>query len=284
MHRNIKHAFKTYFSTLKVLLPLALCLSPSALCLSPSSAFASDCQWKETTGEAAVENITAEEARQLALNRARNKAVEEIAGVKVQGSSLVKNFTLAADFIQAMSAGYVLEENAVKWETGTYQERPEAAPLTTYKVTLKSCVASVAAGDPYFSIKAELNRPVFISGEEARITASCTKDCFLTILNLTADNKIRLLLPNKYEPSVRLKANAPYSFPVEGMALEMHTLPGHSRDTEAFLVIATREKFDILGLLKKGEEIPQKEFYKAILSLPADTRAEAMVVYEVRER
>lgn len=250
----------------------------------PHPAFAADCQWKETTGEAAVENITAEEARQLALNRARNKAVEEIAGVKVQGSSLVKNFTLAADFIQAMSAGYILEEKAVKWETGTYQERPEAAPLTTYKVTLKSCVASVAAGDPYFRIKAELNRPVFIRGEEARITASCTKDCFLTILNLTADNKITLLLPNKHEPSVPLKANETYTFPAEGLALEMHTIPGHSKDTEAFLVIATKEKFDLLRLLKKGEEIPKKEFYRAILSLPADTRAEEMVVYEVRER
>lgn len=255
-----------------------------SLLISVAPLYAADCEWKETIGEAAVENITAEEARQLALNRARNKAVEEIAGVKVQGSSLVKNFTLAADFIQAMSAGYILEEKAVKWETGTYQEQPEATPLTTYKVTLKSCVASVAAGDPYFSIKAQLNRPVFISGEEARITASCTKDCFLTILNLTADNKIRLLLPNKYEPSIRLKANAPYSFPVEGMALEMHTLPRHSRDTEGFLVLATKERFDALGLLNKGEEIPQKEFYKAILSLPADTRAEEMVVYEVREK
>lgn len=256
----------------------------AAFTLLPFAAFAADCEWKETTGESAVENITAEEARQLALNRARSKAVEEVSGVKIQGSSLVKNFNLAADFIQAMSAGYILEEKAVKWKTGTHQEKPEATPLTIYKVTLNSCVASVAAGDPYFSIKASLNRPVFLSGEEARITASCTKDCFLTILNLTADNKIRLLLPNKYKPSIRLKANEAYSFPVEGLALEMHTIPGHSRDTEAFLIIATKEKFDSIRLLNKGEDIPQKEFYKAILSLPADTRAEEMVVYEVRER
>ena len=254
-----------------------------SILLSASPLYAADCEWRETTGESAVENITAEEARQLALNRARNKAVEEIAGVQVQGSSLVKNFTLAADFIQAISAGYILDEKVVKWETGTYQEKPEATPLTTYKVTLKCCVASNAAGDPYFIIKAQLNRPVFMEGEEARITASCTKDCFLTILNLTADNKIKLLLPNNHEPSPRLKANETYSFPAEGLALEMHTMPGHSKDTEAFLVIATKEKFDVLTLLKKGEEIQQKEFYKAILSLPADTRAEEMVVYEVRE-
>ena len=254
-----------------------------SILLSASPLHATDCEWKETTGEAAVENITAEEARQLAVNRARNKAVEEVAGVHVQGSSLVKNFTLAADFIQAMSAGYALDEKVVKWETGTYQEKPEATPLTTYKVTLKSCVAASSAEDPYFKVKGELNRPVFMEGEEARITASCTKDCYLTILNLTAGNKIRLLLPNSHEPSPRLKANETYSFPMEGMALEMHTISGHSRDTEAFLVLATKEKFDLLGLLTKGEEISQKEFYKAILSLPADTRAEEMVVYEVRE-
>src|SRR3989304_9553024 len=132
------------FNIFKVAIALLILYSPA------SPLYAADCQWKETTGESAVENITGEEARQLAINRARNKAVEEVSGVHVQGSSLVKNFTLAADFIQAMSAGYALDEKVVKWETGTYQEKPEATPLTTYKVTLKSCVAAPFAEDPYF--------------------------------------------------------------------------------------------------------------------------------------
>lgn len=246
--------------------------------------FAADCQWRETTGEAAVENITAEEARRLALNAARLKAVEDVSGVRIQGSTLVKDLELAAEFVQVMSAGYVLEERVLGWESTSLQERPESPPVTVYKVRLKSCVAPTSPGDPYFSVKGELNRPVFMAGEEAWIRARCTKDCYLAILNLTADEKIRVLLPNRHEPSVKIKGGEAYDFPRKGLALEMRTLPDHGRDVEAFLLIATKERCDLLSLAKKDDEISPKEFYRAILSLPTDTRAQEMLLYEVRER
>lgn len=249
----------------------------------PVSLYAAECRWIETAGEAAIEGITAEEARNLALNRARSKAVEEVCGINIQGSTLVKDFAVVTDFIKAMSAGYVLEDKVIGWESSVYQEKPDLPPVMLYRVKLNSCVAQSGPGDPYFKVSAEMNRLVFQSGDEARIKAKCTKDCYLTIANITSEGKIRILLPNGYQTPVRLKTGEEYSFPPEGIALEMSTSPGCERDTEAMLVIATKEKAGAFDAFRGGTEITPKDFYNAVLSLPSEERAEEILVYEIRQ-
>jgi len=265
------------------LLPLAISLSFFAI--RPSPVYSADCSWIETSGEAVVENVTAEEAKQAALNRARTKAVEGVSGINVQGSTLVKDFALVADFIRTLTSGHVVDEKVLGWDSKTYQDRPDAPPVTVYKVNLRTCVKAAEAGDPYFKVKAELNRPVFMAGDEARITAGCTRDCYLTIVNISADNNISILYPNKIEPAGRMKGGATYTFPsVPGLALEMYPLQGHKRDAEAFYIIATKEKFDLQSMVKKTEGLTSKELYNALLSLPATERADEIVMYEVREK
>jgi len=122
-----------------------------SLCLCGNLVFASNCNWIETNGEAAVENITPEEARQLAINRARVKAIEGISNVNVKAITLVQNLSLVADFINTLSAGYVLEEKDIEWSSKTYQEKKDSPPVTIYTVKLKSCVATTLPGDPYFN-------------------------------------------------------------------------------------------------------------------------------------
>jgi len=264
------------------ILTFAICNLQSAIY---SSSFAADCTWIETSGEAAVENMTSEEARQSALNKARTKAVEGVSGINVQGSTLVKDFALVADFIHTLTSGHVVEEKVLGWDSKSFQDKPDAPPVTVYKVNLRTCVKAADAGDPYFKVKAELNRPVFMAGDEARITAGCTRDCYLTIVNISADNNISILYPNKIEPAGRMKGGASYTFPsVPGLALEMYPLQGHKRDTEAFYIIATKGNFDLQGMVKKTEGLTSKELYNSLLSLPATERAEEIVLYEVRAK
>ncbi len=244
---------------------------------------AADCKWIDTVGEAAVENITPEEARQTALNRARIKAVETVSGLHVQGNSLVKDVTLVADFIRTLSTGYVLEEKIVGWKSRTVQEKPEAPPVTLYKVSMKSCVAAARLGDPYFKVRGELSRPVYVTGEEAVVKASCTRACYLTILNLTADNKMKVLMPNSVELTAHLLPGESYTFPPKGLSLEMSPLQGHKRDTEAFYLVATKEVLDLSRLMKEDGEVSAKVFYSLLLSLPPETKAEELLVYEVRD-
>jgi hypothetical protein len=249
-----------------------------------ASVHAADCKWIDTVGEAAVENITPEEARQTALNRARIKAVETVSGLHVQGSSLVKDVTLITDFIRTLSMGYVLEEKIVGWNSRTVQEKPEAPPVTLYKVSMRSCVAAARLGDPYFRVRGEISRPVYVTGEEAVIKASCTKTCYLTILNLTADNKMKVLMPNTFEPAAHLAPDESYTFPQKGLSLEMSLLQGHKKDTEAFYLVATKEALNLSRLMKEDGEVSAKEFYSLLLSLPPETKAEELLVYEVRDK
>ena len=263
--------------------------------------FASECDWVESTGESAVENITPDEARQLAINRARISAIESKTGVRVHGSTMVKDYNLMADVVQTLSQGYITDEKVIKWEQGLFQESEDKAPITTYKVRIKACVAGVGEKDPYSKIDAKLNKPVFIAGDEAVITIKSSRDSYLNIFNLTADDRISLIAPSITLPIIPIKANKEFQFPPEGFGLMMSVIKDKKRSSECFIIVATKEPYDFVGLLNnsplpsgerarvrgedvRGESMTVPEFYRAILKIPSNTKAEEMLVYEVVAR
>ena len=272
--------------------PKNLCLSVSkislifilfsvSLCLCGKLAFASDCNWVEATGEAAVENITPDEARQTAINRARISAIESKTGVRVHGSTMVKDYQLLADMVQTLSQGYIIDEKIIKWEQELFQESQDKAPLTTYKVKLSACVAGVGEKDPYFKIDAKLNKPVFIEGDEAEITIKANRNSYINIFNLTADDRVSLIAPSVTLPIIPVKANKEFKFPPEGFGLLMSVIKDKKRSSECFIIVATKEPYDFIGMNKKTESMTVPEFYKNIIKIPSNAKAEEMLVYEV---
>src|SRR3989338_4360339 len=249
--------------------------------------FASDCNWVESTGEAVVENITPDEARQLAINRARISAIESKTGVRVHGSTIVKDYQLLADMVQTLSQGYITDEKIIKWEQGLFQESQDKAPLTTYKVQLSACVAGVGEKDPYFKVDAKLNKPVFIEGDEAVITVKTSRDAYLHIFNLTADDRISPIAPSTTLPIIPIKANKEFKFPPEGFGLLMSVIKDKKRSSECFIIVATKEPYDFISspLVGEGrvraESMTVPEFYKNIIKIPSNAKAEEMLVYEV---
>ena len=265
--------------------------------------FASDCNWVESTGEAVVENITPDEARQLAINRARISAIESKTGVRVHGSTMVKNYQLLADMVHTLSQGYIIEEKLIKWEQGSVPLIPlnkggegVVLPLTTYKVFISACVAGVGEKDPYFKIDAKLNKPVFIEGDEAIITVKTSRDAYLHIFNLTADYRISPIAPSTTLPIIPIKANKEFKFPPEGFGLLMSVIKDKKRSSECFIIVATKEPFDFIGFAKtsssppleggdkgvvRAESMTVPEFYRNIIKIPSNAKAEEMLVYEV---
>ncbi len=243
-------------------------------------ALAGQCHWVETTGEAVVENITPYEAKRLALKRARLKAIEGISPVDVNAATIIKNNAFEIEFINTLTQGYILKEEIVGWEADTVKDA-KGLPINIYTVRLKSCVVDTAPGDPFFKVTATLNKTTFTDGEEAEIRIKCTKDCYLSIVNITADGRIRLLLPNRYQSSPFIKAGTGYVFPSDGLALEIHTLEGYRENTEFFYIIATKEEFKTLSVLEKDGIVSSGDFFGALASLPADRRAEAILSYSV---
>src|SRR3990167_2844573 len=279
-------------------------ISPFLLNLS----FASECNWVEATGEAVVENITPDEARQLAINRARISAIESKTGVRVHGSTMVKDYQLLADMVQTLSQGYIIDEKIIKWEQELFQESQDKAPLTTYKVKLSACVAGVGEKDPYFKIDAKLNKPVFIEGDEAEITIKANRNSYINIFNLTADDRVSLIAPSVTLPIIPVKANKEFKFPPEGFGLLMSVIKDKKRSSECFIIVATKEPYDFMGLANspltkgdrglsissplagegrvrgedvRGETMTVPEFYRNIIKIPSNAKAEEMLVYEV---
>ncbi len=276
--------------------------------LCGETAFASDCDWVESAGEAVVENITPDEARQTAINRARISAIESKTGVRVHGSTMVKDYQLLADMVQTLSQGYIIDEKVIKWEQGIYQESQDKAPLTTYKVYLSACVAGAGEKDPYFKVDAKLNKPVFIEGDEAVISVKASRDAYLNIFNLTADDRVRLIAPSPTLPIIPVKANKEFHFPPEGFGLLMSVIKDKKRSSECFIIVATKEPYDFIGLTNSpfnspltkgvrglltpsplvgegwgegGKSMTVPEFYKNIIKIPSNAKAEEMLIYEV---
>src|SRR3989338_4995185 len=273
-------------SSIRVIRVQVLCLFVS-LVLASSIVFSAECDWVESTGEAVVENITPDEARQTAINRARISAIESKTGVRVHGSTIVKDYQLLADMVQTLSQGYITDEKIIKWEQGLFQESQDKAPLTTYKVQLSACVAGVGEKDPYFKVDAKLNKPVFIEGDEAVITVKTSRDAYLHIFNLTADDRISPIAPSTTLPIIPIKANKEFKFPPEGFGLLMSVIKDKKRSSECFIILATKEPYDFISSPLVGEGrvrgggMTVPEFYKNIIKIPSNAKAEEMLVYEV---
>jgi hypothetical protein len=243
------------------------------------------CQWAETRGEAPLENMTAEEARQLALSRARARAVEQVAGIEVRSHMPVLNAMPIGEFVQSLAHGYIFKEEVLQWEQKAFQEAPEKTPHTLYRVRLRACVSPEGSGrDPYFTVDAELNKTTFVAEEEARLAVRCSRDCYVTIFNLSATNHFSILLPNPFQRMAPLRADQRLVFPQpgSGLALVMRPMSEHRRDTEAFLIVATKQYFDVHARLEKWKDISIGDVSRILLDLPASERAVALLVYEVR--
>lgn len=252
------------------------------------------CQWVEAKGEAAVENVTAKEAQQLALRGARARAVERVAGIEVQANVVVRDAVLAGQFLRSLAHGYVLKEEILRWERVNFQEAPDKPPLAVDRVYLRACVApQLGRRDPDFTVVAQFDndKTTFNARDRASLKVECTGACYITIFHLAATNRFSIVLPivnqsgNVDQPEEKLQPKRePLIFPPRGKILPMHTVSGYGRETGAYLIVATKSAFGAYHRLKKWEDIPMGEVFEALLAHPASERAETWLVYEVSER
>lgn len=192
------------------------------------------------TGQGAciIDRITAEEARQLALRRARADAIEKAAGVKVDAATVVKNSALAVDFIKSYARGYIVNET-VQWHPlAQYQETTDHAPVPEYRVTVTADVIVPEAGAT-LGLSAALNRAVFQRADSLTVSVAARVPVNAAIFNIMADDRVVMLYPAAGDQKTTVGRSATV-FPLSGSGLvwEVDTLPGHKRNAEAVFVVA----------------------------------------------
>lgn len=267
----------------------------SMSCLEPASA-QTNAQWVDCSGEAMLQNISNEEAQAIAKRRARLDAVEKACGIKIQSESMVKDYQLLSDFIHSVSHGYVVEEKDIKWITETLHSKESNAPPTIIvKLSMRAkVIQDEGEPDPYFSVKLKLNKTNFIAGDEVILDIKPTKDCYITILNLAANDSVYVLLPNSWQSSQFVVSNKTISFPSDnlresGFHLRVSNLPGHKRDTETVYVIATKQEINFVDDINNSAgfgvvgtpKLALQKLARWLTQIPIEERAEGSVMYNI---
>jgi len=253
-------------------------------------------EWVQCSGEALLQNITNEEAQVIALRRARLDAIEQVCGVNLQAETLVHNFVMAGDFIHSVSYGNVVEEKDHSWKYETIPAKnPAGPPVIALRLTMNARVVTVAEKpDPYFTVTAALNRAVYQSGDEVIVNIQSTKDCYITVLCLAANDSVYILFPNRFREDNFIQVNTTVEIPSApdrnaGLHFRVVNLVGHKKDAEMIKVIATRGNLSLSKDMRSGSgfgllgtpKMAVTSLAQWLSAIPVSERAEATAGYSV---
>lgn len=181
------------------------------------------CTWLEGAASVAVgPQDTRHQTRAAAMEQARAAAVQDFLGVEVkskfmdfQQEGLRKESRLTEGILQTTRSGRILKEQVL--EEG-YRDAPDC-PGCLYRLRLKACVVPrPAAGDKDFFVELELSNQRFRQGDEARLTVTATRDCWVYLYNiydLGAKDQTALVVPNAQVTEKRLRAGQSWEYPDE---------------------------------------------------------------------
>jgi hypothetical protein len=252
--------------------------------------------WYQVAGRVEIlKNMTQEEAESKAIELACINAIQYHSGLELHASSVAVSAVVGQDNVmdsfasisQQTTQGIILEKLIISKEIRVHDAR------MTKVVTLKVKVGKQKGEiDPYFKLDAHLNRDHFKNGDVLEMSVKATKDCYLTILNLSSNDSVYVLAPNTYRPDNFLKANDSYNFPNEkdkimGIILRVALLDGKKEDVEMIKIIATKQPLHLIdfnNLSAWGSAtLALEKLQKRLVELPSDEVAEVDLPYFINE-
>jgi len=205
--------------------------------------------WFEVKGTASIRNITPEQAEQKAIANACRTAIQYYSGVEISERTLdlqaVGKREVLLDHFCALSTqttnGIILEKDILKKEIKSDGRNLIAVVALKVKVGKQK-----GRKDPYFNVSAQISRDIFKEGEELKLTARFSKDCYVTVLNICSDDMVYLIFPNKYRSNNFIKANEVFMLPNEndramGLSFPVRLNEGKGEDIEMIKILATKE-------------------------------------------
>lgn len=235
-------------------------------------------------GSCAVVGMSAEQSQLIALQRARAAAIEEAAGIRVTSSAIVTNARLAVDFIKTYSRGFIVNEEVEWLPLGQYQKDSRTPPIPEYRVNITADIYRPEKRIEPLGLSAKLNSLNFRSGESAVFTIRTEGKARIAIFNITADDRVVMIFPNRYVRDNIISDGRTLTFPPEnsGIDLLVETIEGHERDAEAFFVVAMdeRHKRDFSSLFNPSTPMSFSSFFRNYSEI-ADYSEDVMLTYEV---
>ena len=247
--------------------------------------------WFEAVGKASYANITPEEARRKAIINACINAIQ-YSGFEVSQRNLdvqveSNHQVIQNDFLSLTSLttnGVILDKVIVHEEVVKNGENVDKVVRLRVKIGKQK-----GEKDPYFSIKASLNRDVFKVGETLRVSVTSTQDCYLTILDIS-DDVVYVLLPNKYCADGFVRKGDNFAFPSNSQEKMGITIPailpsGKSIDMGVIKILATKKEYAFESQCGQSQygtyELALHDLLKYIITLPRNEMEEADLTYKI---
>lgn len=181
------------------------------------------CTWLEGAASVAVgTQDTRHQTRAAAMDQARAAAVQDFLSVEVkskfmdfQQEGLRHDARLTEGILQTTRNGRIMKEQVL--EEG-YKDAPDC-PACLYRLRLKACVVPRESGaDKGFGVELGVSSQHYRAGEEAKITVTATRDCWVYLYNiydLGLKEQTALVVPNENVKEKRLKAGETWEYPDE---------------------------------------------------------------------
>ena len=243
--------------------------------------------WFEVTTSATIENITPEQAKDIALEKAYKAAIEYFSGVEVTGrTSYIQaenKDVILIDYFSKLtnqtSQGIILEKEILK-------EKIVTSGNSIYKIiTIKLKVGKQSGiKDQNFNVNAELNKEYYKVGESLQLFVTPSIDCYLIIFNIMSDENVATIFPNEFREGNLVKANQEFLLPNEvdknnKLSYELVLLPGRKEDTEIIKIIATKKPINFQ--LNTDYETAFESLQNWLITIPRNEMEEIDLQYYI---
>ncbi len=259
--------------------------------------------WIEVSASRIFSNsVSPDKAKQELLQILRNDAVSRKVHANVEVTSLLTDVmsevegeaneqTTWAGFFKTTVSGVITQEEILSDQLIPLEGKENYEK----KMTLKAYVEPVQGQrDPGFYVDVELENNMLKSGDELAFSVTPSKDCYLYVFNLMADQNILLMFPNDYMEENFVPEGERIQIPDSGIRnhakFKVASMPGELITAESVYIVCSREELPMIkGLPKIGTSMPvfsanSQSFIKLqrwLTNIPLDQRVEKNLIYHV---
>lgn len=211
----------------------------------------------EATGEAELgQGVTKEQADLLAYDDALRSAIRKTCPMGVSSPMALLNNSLIVELLQYAKRGIPVDTEILARETiaDSVMRDGERMTVDRRRVRIRTrFVALQGDDDPGFQVTISGLESSYIEGQEAKVRITATRDCYVYLFTVAADQSVTVFFPNKYRQDNRLNAGKSIEFPDEndgrkGIQFIMEMPPGQRSHTNEWITaIAVKRPVDFLS-------------------------------------
>ena len=246
-------------------------------------------------------NTSFKDAKIDLLKEMRNDAISKKVGTTVEITQLLSDVisqvgnesfskTEWSGFFKSTVSGIIIDEQEIDSKINTEKDE-----LYQYSLHYKFYVDPVTGNrDLDYRVDTNLKNNVLNDGDELEIYVTPTKDSYVYVFNLMADNNTILMFPNEYMTENKIKAEEKLTIPEPSLkryiSFIVASMPDTQITSESIYVICTKQEVPIPDQIPRiGEKITPFPIdgnsflllQKWLNNIPLDQRIESLSIYHV---